>query len=283
MTKHLTSLAMPKRKASSNSGSDNGKKRKSGGFVVSAKAKREIVFDPEARKAYLRGFSERKRQRRVYGLAMQKVKDRKAKLEERKQTKKDELKRVEEAEQQKAAAMDAAMQQKRREESKEEGEEVADDNDHVPHDDDDSPQSNEKTVLDTKTYDDQVTEAHWGGRVTVTTSAVELDEGDSSDDDDEKTEPRNSLSPTKKSADRQQQYAGNVEKYMTQLKGNMPGKKTSGQSVKRKGKNGAAGMKGIGGAANLKIAQKVLTKVKSKTNAGVTHGKGKHGKKKSRR
>ena len=73
------------------------------------RGKKEIVFDPEARKAYLRGFSDRKRQRRAFGLAMQKVKDRKAKIDQRKQDKKDELERVEEAERQKEELMEGEV------------------------------------------------------------------------------------------------------------------------------------------------------------------------------
>lgn len=125
----------------------------------------------------------------------------------------------------------------------------------------------DKSILDQKTYDDQVTETHWGGRVTVTTTVVDIGNGDSSDDDDDDDHDE-SLSKKKKSVDRQQQYAGKVEKFMAKLKGNMPGKKKSkdatGHHAKRKGKNGAADMKGVGGAANLKLAQKVLSKAKAK-------------------
>lgn len=243
--------------------------------------KREIVFDPEARRAYLRGFSERKRQRRAYGLAMQKVKDRKAKIEERAQLKKDELKMVEEAEQKKSQYMTEAMQAAGLHEeiesdggsddnSSQGGDEQNDDSDHEQ-----GGKHQSKNLLDTKTYDDQKTEAHWGGRVTVTTSVVDL--GESSDD--EKV-PKKSFSSTQKSIDTAQKYAGDVGKYLNQLKGKMPGKKKNRDSTagntRRKGKNGAADMKGIGGAGNLKIAQKVLSKAKSKTVA--TQNKKRHGK-----
>ena len=63
--------------------------------------KREVVFDAEARASHLRGFSERKRQRRAYGLASQRVKDRKAKIEQRREEKKEEMRKVEEKERQK--------------------------------------------------------------------------------------------------------------------------------------------------------------------------------------
>mmetsp|Transcript_64760 Transcript_64760/g.181037 ORF Transcript_64760/g.181037 Transcript_64760/m.181037 type:complete len:278 (+) Transcript_64760:99-932(+) len=277
---------MPKRPASSMSRSSNNnnkdKKRRRPPIPSSSKNKREIVFDPEARKEYLRGFSERKKQRRAYGLAMQKVKDRKAKLEERKQTKEDELKRVEEAEKQKAAYFEEMVKQQKGARSQEESE--AEDGE-GPEDKSEDGDAKEKAVLDTKTYDDRDAETHWGGRVTVTTSVVDLGDDDSSDD--EGVSARHASSQKNKSVDKRQQYAGNVEKYMAQLKGNMPGKKktrdASGHQAKRKGKNGAAEMKGVGGAANLKLAQKVLSKAKAKQGAGSAQGKKQHGKKKSRR
>ncbi|KAG5191126.1 hypothetical protein JKP88DRAFT_266655 [Tribonema minus] len=45
----------------------------------------EISFDPEARTEYLQGFHKRKQERRRFGLAMQQIKDRKERLEERKE------------------------------------------------------------------------------------------------------------------------------------------------------------------------------------------------------
>ena len=45
--------------------------------------KLELTFNPGKRVDYLTGFSARKKERRAFGLAMQKVKDRKARLEER--------------------------------------------------------------------------------------------------------------------------------------------------------------------------------------------------------
>ncbi len=274
---------MPKRPASAIS-SHKDKKRRHAGSSSHGKSKREIVYDPEARKAYLQGFSERKRQRRAYGLAMQKVKDRKAKLDERKQIKKEELQRVEEAEQQKAAYIEELLKQQRQGKDQGESEDEASEGDAEGSEDEaKDEESKEKDILDTKTYDDRETETHWGGLVTVTTSVVDMGEGDSSDDEGDF---HSALSKKKKSVDRQQQYAGNVEKYMSQLKGNMPGKKkakdSTGHHAKRKGKNGAAEMKGVGGAATLKLAQKVLSKAKAKQGNG-SKDKKKGTKKKSKR
>lgn len=232
-----------------------------------SKAKKEIVFDPEARKAYLRGFSERKRQRRAYGLAMQKVKDRKAKLEERKEAKKEDMKRIEEAEQQKAAFLKVTNQDEQEE----------DVNDEEVDMEDDSSREDKREILDAKTYEDEA----WGGQVTVTTTAVDLGDGESSDEEEIAL---STAATTKISVDKQQKYAGKVDKFMSQLKGNMPAKKktkdSTGHHAKRKGKNGAA--EGwVGGAANLKLAQKVLSKAQSKQ--GATKGKARKGGKKSRR
>merc|ERR1711862_1086505 len=55
------------------------------------KRKLEVTFDKEKRKEYLANFSKRKRERRCFGLAIQKVKDRKVKLQERKNRRKDAL------------------------------------------------------------------------------------------------------------------------------------------------------------------------------------------------
>jgi hypothetical protein len=228
--------------------------------------KREIIFDPEARKEHLRGFSERKRNRRAYGLAMQRVKDRNAKIEQRAQEKKDGLERVEQAEEQKAQLLEEAMlsagtikETKKGEESEEEEEKKNIEGDS---DDDDSSNENDtkkkgssKKVIQTKTYDDDKTESHWGGQVTVTTSVVQMGDDDSSDDEADRK--------PKKSVDTAQRYAGDVKKYMNALQGSMPGKKKEHQPAKRKGKNGAADMKGMGGSANLKLAQKVLAKSKA--------------------
>jgi len=246
--------------------------------------KREVVFDPEARKSHLRGFSERKRQRRAFGLAMQKVKDRKSKIEQRASEKSEQLERIEEAEKQKEMWMEEIVRKNnvaldffsgggKDESDKDE------DNDSV--NDGNKKQSQQELaegVIDMKVYDDKKTETTWGGQVTVTTSVVELD---GSSDDDSFTGANNSRSA--KSVDKRQKYAGNVKRYMDELKGNMPAKKNRDgtQNVKRKGKNGAAEMKGVGGGANLKMASKLLNRSRDKAPAGGA-AKGKKGKKKGR-
>jgi len=239
-------------------------------FIKRRGKKREIVFDPEARKEYLRGFSERKRQRRAYGLAMQRVKDRKAKIDQRKQEKKDDLNRIEEAERQKEELLEEAMLN-----NAGTSKDADCDSDDEATDEEENKNDISK-VFERKTYDDKQTENQWGGRVVVTTSEVAL--GDDSDDDDNNDDAKK----RKKSVDAEQRYAGNVEKYLNELKGKMPGKKRDQRHHKRKGKNGAAEMKGVGGAGNLKIAQKLLTKTKAQQKSGAGHQKKKKGRKSRR-
>lgn len=231
--------------------------------------KREVVFDAEARRAHLRGFSERKRERRAFGLAMQKVKDRKAKIEERAAVKKESLERMEEAEKQKEQWMEDAVRMNG-------GLDESDDDEGS--DSEDQTQQQADDVIDTKVYDDQKTETAWGGQVTVTTSVVALDD-DSSDEEDNFA----NTARRPKSVDTAQKNAGNVQKFLDQLKGNMPGKKNrdNGHRAKRKGMDGAADMKGVGGSGNLKIASKLLSRSKDRSVAGAPT-RGKKGKRRKR-
>jgi Nucleolar protein 12 (25kDa) len=283
-TRAKKSTPRPKNRSSSSSSGGGG------GMVIRRGGKREIVFDPEARRAHLRGFSERKRQRRAFGLAMQKVKDRTAKIDQRAQERKDDLARVEEAERQKREVMMATDDDGN---DDDDPGEIGDDRD----DDDDAEEvieeedkasfndaanaemeTKKNDVIDTKVYDDRKTESTWGGQVTVTTSIVQLGNDDSDDElPNEKTKGSGS---GKKSIDVAQRYAGNVQKYLDAFKGRMPSKKrdSGGPKAKRKGRNGAADMQGMGGAANLKVAQKLLRKSKDSNKRTVGGSGGKKGK-----
>eukprot|EP00980_Cylindrotheca_fusiformis_P012588 scaffold3084_cov144-Cylindrotheca_fusiformis.AAC.36 len=222
--------------------------------------KLEVVFDPEARKAHLRGFAERKRQRRAYGLAMQKVKDRKAKIEQRKQERKNELERVEEAEKQKEVLLEEHLNNAG----------VLKDDPQRDNDTDvnkretkkDSEDENKAAAISEKQYGDEQIELKWGGRVTVTTSFVSLDE--LTDEEDLRD-----IGRSMKSVDKEQKSAGDVSKYLDELKGNMPSRKKQGRHTMKKGKNGASDMRGMGGSSNLKVAQKVLGKAKAKSRSGT--------------
>ena len=80
----------------------------------------------------------------------------------------------------------------------------------------------------------------------------------------------NAKKKQKQSIDAEQVYAGDVSKFISKLKGNVPGKGKNAHKQKGKGRHGASKMKGMAtNAGDLKIAQKALArsshlKVKSK-------------------
>ena len=255
-TKTRTTIIMPKRPR-------NSKKKNAGkDFAPKKRKTKEIVFDPDARRDYLRGFSERKKQRRAYGLAMQKVKDRKEKLESRKDRRLGMLEQVEEAEKQKEAMRLALLaQQEKNNQQEEDSESEIEDSKKAPIENDENSESEKDDKITTTAYDDQVTQDQWGGNVIVTTSTKIP--GEDSDDESE-SQIQITRKPKKRAVDEAQQYAGNVDKFMNQLKGNMPSKKKANHKTPRGGKHGATGMKGMG-AGDIKIAQKALAKSKAKS------------------
>ena len=279
---------------------------------------KEIVFDPEARREYLTGFSARKQQRRAYGLAMQKVKDRKAKLEQRKDLREAQLERVEEAERLKKQVEEAALEARGMIHNDKEGEgsdKEGDDSDKTKDgekDNDKKEASRDKkkaaTAPDTTTaaaatsaaasstvaaakpnnsktttcyYHDEATQQQWGGDVVVTTSSA-LPDSDDEFERQHRADLRKKRTHSQKirARDTEQEFAGNVDKYLLKLKGNMPGKKkhSNTQANKHRGKHGAADMKGIGSAKVVKIAQKALARSSAKGGGGGSGGKRKRGK-----
>jgi ribosomal RNA-processing protein 17 len=233
----------------------------------------EVLFDPDARRDHLQGFSERKRQRRAFGLAMQKVKDRKARIEQRKQDKKDGMEKIEEAERQKEVLLEDQLLNS--------GVLKDDVDTDTEGDVDDSKgdKNNEKdkevAAISERKYDNAQAESKWGGSVTVTTSFVSLEDLSDDDDDDDDDDIRESAR-SKKPVDKQQRSAGDVKKYLNEFKAKMPGKKKDGRQVMKKGNNGASEMRGMGGSKNLKDAQKVLGRAKAlKKTADAPHKKGK--------
>lgn len=238
-----------------------------------------IVFDPEARTEYLQGFSTRKKERRAYGLAMQKVKDRKAKLESRGEIRTAMREQVEEAEKQKALMMAAVLDEnasllgvpdfgkpRKREEV------VEDDGDD---DDDKSSTQEEKAIATVQMYKDDQSQTQWGGDVIVTTSTAFPNDSDGDDDAKKKT----NTPSFKTSVDESQKYAGNVEKFLSKVKGKMPAKKKAehARNVKQKGIHGASNMKGMAGSGDLKDAKNILAKSQAKMGkkANPSSGKGK--------
>lgn len=249
------------------------KKKQSGLNKHGRPAKRvrckELVFDPEARRQYLTGFSERKRQRRAYGLAMQKVKDRKAKLEARADIRKAKREQVEEAERLKEKIREdaiAATIGKKKDEK----------------DDDNNEKDNAKEKRQeikgkrTTTYEDNATQQQWGGDVVVSISTTCFEDSDDDEEDEppQKVTKSGNRAPKPKTRDTEQEYAGNVEKFLTQFKQKMPATKKK-QQLKHGGNHGASAMKGVGNAKEFKLAQKVLARSTKKGGGG----KGKRGRK----
>eukprot|EP00586_Coscinodiscus_wailesii_P018038 CAMPEP_0172517436 /NCGR_PEP_ID=MMETSP1066-20121228/284995_1 /TAXON_ID=671091 /ORGANISM="Coscinodiscus wailesii, Strain CCMP2513" /LENGTH=239 /DNA_ID=CAMNT_0013299435 /DNA_START=119 /DNA_END=834 /DNA_ORIENTATION=- len=213
-------------------------------FKFKRKQKLEIKFDPEARKEYLTGFSKRKRERRLFGLAMQKVKDRKAKVDERKELKK--------------AFEEQAQDIERNKRDMEEAQRRYDDDDGAREDDqkEEEEEGNDGNAVTTTAsrHDDKPrtmvehyrTDVQFGGSVTVTTT-FGLPDAESDEERD-----LAALQSRKKDGgvDDEQRYAGSAARFMKELKANMPAKakkgKGKGSSAKGRsgGQHGAAGMKG---------------------------------------
>lgn len=222
----------------------------------------EITFNPEKRVEYLTGFSTRKKERRAFGLAMQKVKDRQAKIEERKDNREAQREKVEEIERSKAALRRGD-----------------DDGDASDEEEEDvkTCQKNEHT------FQDEHTQNHFGGLVSVTTTFGILS------DDEESTDVKRNFFEREKHGtdhvDTAQKQAGNVQNYIAQVKGTMGGKKKSGgkHHAGKKGQHGAANMKGMGSGTTLKMAKKTLAKFKAKGGEERDGGRGKGKKRKGRR
>eukprot|EP00977_Amphora_coffeiformis_P020017 scaffold7805_cov153-Amphora_coffeaeformis.AAC.1 len=252
----------------------------------------EITFDPEARRNYLRGFSERKKQRRAYGLAMQKVKDRNERLNDRKERKASLMEQIEQSEKAKQELLEVTIAEHAlpatsagRRSNDDEDDDDDDDDEEVPMN---APAKESNTTAETqiKKYDDQETEKRWGGQVVVTTSTAipgeDSDDGGASTEKKQVARPVRSSSGKPKHKDKAQEYAGSVDRYLSG-KNNvnkllLPGKKRKAQPRGgHKGKHGASDMKGVGGAAGLQAAQKILKRSKSKQSSS------KEGKKRKRR
>lgn len=210
--------------------------------------KAEIVFDAEARRKHLQGFSARKRERRVFGLAMQKVKDRKARLGVRQSEREARLEQIEQAEHQKEQMTQHLW----------------------PDDDDDSAatfdnskasinvQDDDQSIEKVERYEDGQTHCMWGGEVVVNISTHFP--GEISEEEDKTKKQR------VKKTDEQQVFAGKVEKYLPQVKAQLPGKKKQAQHLRKtNGLHGATTMKGMpSNSGDFKLAQKALGRANNK-------------------
>ncbi|KAL7541088.1 hypothetical protein ACHAXR_012590 [Thalassiosira sp. AJA248-18] len=234
-----------------------------------------VSFNPTDRHEYLTGFSTRKKDRRAFGLAMQKVKDREAKLEERKESRQAQLEKIEDIERNKVALRKG----------------ISGDNDDdaaAASDDDGSvqkhhkPQHNEQEM---KTFQDEQTTNQFGGQVRVTTTFGIPSDDDDDDDDDLKASKKEFYARKTHGAghvDEAQTRAGNVNNYISTVKSSLGSKKRGasggGGGKNKKGQHGASTMKGMGNGATLKAAQKTLSKFKARGGKGGDErggGKGK--------
>ena len=205
-------------------------------------------------------YRQKKKERRSFGLAMQKVKDRRNKLQQRQDDKEVKLEQVEEAEKHKRQALF--------------GNSINDDSsDSSPSDDENAELKH--PVLDsenavsstTASFHDNLTKSQFGGQVIVTTQFGFPEEIEDIE------EGRQQPTKTSKHVDIDQKYAGSVKKYMKQIKGKLPSKKQKRQNNNisrggKKGKHGAVGMQGMGNAQDLKMAQKILRAKQSRSGGG---------------
>ena len=242
----------------------------------------EIKFDPAARHDFLTGFSKRKKERRVFGLAMGKLKARKDALDERKEiraAKKEEVREKEE---------NMRLNRKQKDGDNGDDDDADDDNDD---DNDDSnadagrdvtdlirssipssfpldasapPASSSASLPSGKIsvipFTNDSTISMFGAGVTVSVSYGLSGAGVcGNDSDDDDSELLHSRQRGEKKVDVDQRYAGNVTKFMKDVSASLGNKKkTDRKGWTGKGMHGAQGMKGAGGAATVKLAKKLI-------------------------
>eukprot|EP00588_Corethron_pennatum_P008534 CAMPEP_0194267458 /NCGR_PEP_ID=MMETSP0169-20130528/1946_1 /TAXON_ID=218684 /ORGANISM="Corethron pennatum, Strain L29A3" /LENGTH=267 /DNA_ID=CAMNT_0039008291 /DNA_START=102 /DNA_END=901 /DNA_ORIENTATION=+ len=232
------------------------RKRKDALTGGTRRKKVEVSFDIDERREYLTGFSKRKKARRVFGLAMQKVKDRKDRLEERKERREAKEDRIQELERQRKIQRGEKLLSDSGSES-----DSADDGDDkgtaggVP-----GPAGASAPV--TTTYASAPIHDRFGGCVVVTTTP-----GLPPDSDDEANaryvELRDAMAQ-RKGVDADQRKLNSATAYTRALEGSLPGKKKSQKKWSGKGMHGAQHMKGMGGATGVKSAKKVLSRVSAR-------------------
>ena len=209
---------------------------------------------------------------------MQKLKDRRNRLDERKDQRVAEKDLMEEIELQKKA-----QRGDDEDDDEEEEEGVASDNEKegsdeiVTYNRNDVAKSGDDANEERKAIFFGVDEH---SEVTVTTHFGMPENDDSENEYEEEMRKQ----AEKKGVDKEQRWAGNVAHFMGELKGNLPGKKKN-SSVKRKGKHGAGAMSGMGGAKALNAAKKILQRTESRVSRddGGKHKKGGKSKKRGKR
>ena len=223
-------------------------------FAPNRHKKVEVTFNASDRLDYLTGFSKRKKERRAFGLAMQKVKDRQAKVDERKDRREAEMEKIQDIERNKKALRKGLAG-----DNDVDGD-VSDDNNDS--DADETSQKKEQHEKELSTFQDEHTTTQFGGLVSVTTTFGIPDDEDDDSIEFFKREPHG-----KSHIDTEQKKAGDVNTFMEQVKSKMP-KKNSGKRGGKKGQHGASTMSGMGHSATLKMAQKTLKKFKARDGGG---------------
>ena len=260
------------------------KKNRSGGghhhkgkstFAAPRHKKVEVSFNASDRLDYLTGFSKRKKERRAFGLAMQKVKDREAKVEERKERREAQIEKIEDIERNKKALRKGL-------EGGNDGDGEEDDNDDGSVHDEINDGQQQQQQQQQSTFQDEHTTTQFGGLVSVTTTfGIPSD-----DEDDDSIDFYKRAKHGKDHVDTEQKRAADVNTFIEQVKSNMP-KKNSGKRGGKKGQHGASTMSGMGHSATLKMAQKTLKKFNAKNGrrggGSDERGGGKGGKKRKGR
>jgi len=203
---------------------------------------------------------------------MQKVKDRQAKLEERKESREAQLEKIEDIERSKETLRKGVAGLKNDDDGG--GNAASDDDD----DDGIDGSTQQHAEQEMKTFGDEHTTHQFGGLVSVTTT-FGIPSDDEDEDDIVNSKNADFYAREKHGAnhvDEAQQRAGNVNKYMAEVKGTMGQRKSknSGGGGGRKGQHGASTMKGMGNGTTLKMAKKTLAKFKSKGGKGGSDERG---------
>jgi len=244
--------------------------------------KLEVTFDKEKRKEYLANFSKRKRERRCFGLAIQKVKDRKVKLQERKNRRKDAIE-IENAFVNKEDEEDAESRAEDDANNDEKNQSVAQGEERSGEDGDGN------AILNTKStslhlQDEVVTKNRFGGEEICVTTTYGIPE----DSEEEELLNYEKEMSKKTGVDEEQRSFGSVQYYLKGIKETCGGTKKKGDGSKKhkglyhKGKYGAQNMQGIAKGKDFKIASMALRKANASSGGvGVKRkGKGRHSKKK---
>ena len=192
---------------------------------------------------------------------MQKVKDRQAKIDERKEQREAQLEKIVDIERNKKAlrrGQDGAAEVQAGSDVESESE-LGQDNERESH-----------------TFQDDQTTSQFGGLVSVTTTYGMPEDDDSVTDDRHDFYSRETHDSNH--VDEAQKQAGNVNSYIAKVKGTMGSRKKHQNSGGRKGTHGASTMKGMGNANEMKMAKKTLAKYKAKDReTGGNKGKRKKG------